>query len=77
MEAMLAQDRDYCVNDFCVEAKKCWPAGKLATANMVAYEFLREKMRAGALESWLVETPGSGAGLAAPQRRYRLAAGAR
>ena len=77
LEALLARGGDYCVNDFCVEAKKCWPPGKLATANMVAYEFLREKMREGALETWLVETPGSGAGLAAPQRRYRLAGAAR
>ena len=71
LDAMLARGGDYCVNDFCEEAKKCWPAGKLATANMVAYEFLREELATGTLESWLVETPGSGAGLVAPQRRYR------
>ena len=71
LDAMLDSGADFCVNDFCVEAAKCWPQGKLAVANMVVYEYLREKTNSNLIESFLVDTPGSGAGLIAPQRRYR------
>ena len=68
---MLESGNDFCVNDFCVAAKACWNKDKIAAANMVAYEYLREKMHAGILETFTVETPGSGRNLTAPQQRYR------
>ena len=71
LDEMLATGNDFCVNDFCIEAAKCWPEDKLAVANMTVYEYLREKANCGQIESFLVDTPGSGAGLTAPQRRYR------
>ena len=71
LDEMLDSGKDFCVNDFCVEAEKCWAADKLAAANMTVYEYLREKTHCGSIESFVVDTPGSGAGLAAPQRRYR------
>ena len=71
LDEMLATGKDFCVNDFCIEAAKCWPEDKLAVANMTVYEYLREKANCGQIESFLVDTPGSGAGLTAPQRRYR------
>ena len=40
-------------------------------ANMIAYEYLREKMHTGNLETFTVDTPGSGKDLTAPQQRYR------
>ncbi|MBQ7696741.1 MAG: hypothetical protein IJT50_16660 [Lentisphaeria bacterium] len=71
LEAMLDTGEDFCVNDFCVAAAKCWPPEVLAPANMTVYEFLREKVHCGAIESFVVDTKGSGAGLTAPQRRFR------
>lgn len=71
LDEMLATGNDFCVNDFCIEAAKCWPEDKLAVTNMTVYEYLREKANCGQIESFLVDTPGSGAGLTAPQRRYR------
>ena len=68
---MLESGNDFCVNDFCVAAKACWNKDKIAAANMVAYEYLREKMHAGVLETFTVGTPGSGRNLTAPQQRYR------
>ena len=70
-ENMLNSGKDFSVNDFCVAAKACWPKGKMAVANMIAYEYLREKMHTGNLETFTVDTPGSGKDLTAPQQRYR------
>ena len=70
-ENMLNSGNDFCVDNFCKAAKKCWPAGKMAVANMIAYEYLREKMASGVLETFVADTPGSGKGLTAPQQRYR------
>ena len=70
-EKMLESGKDFSVNDFCVAAKACWPKDKMAVANMIAYEYLREKMHTGTLETFVVETPGSGKKLTAPQQRYR------
>lgn len=71
LDAMLDSEADFCVNDFCVAAEKCWPEGKLAVANMTVYEYLREKVNSGIIESFVIDSPGSGAGLIAPQRRFR------
>ncbi len=71
-EKMLNSGKDFCVNDFCVAAQKCWPQDKMAVANMIAYEYLREKMHTGLLETFVADTPGSGKNLTAPQQRYRL-----
>ena len=38
---------------------------------MTVYEYLREKVNSGVIDSIVVDTPGSGAGLTAPQRRFR------
>ena len=70
-ENMLNSGKDFCVNDFCVVAKGCWPKDKMAVANMIVYEYLREKMHSGVLETFVVDTPGSGKDLTAPQQRYR------
>ena len=70
-DKMLADGSDYEVDKFCKAALRCWPEGKIAVANMIAYEYLREKMHSGTMEYFDVPTPGSGAGLTAPQRRYR------
>ena len=70
-ENMLNSGNDFSVDNFCKAAKKCWPQGKMAVANMIAYEFLREKMHSGTMETFVVDTPGSGKGLTAPQQRYR------
>ena len=70
-DRMLADGSDYEVDKFCKAALRCWPQGKIAVANMIAYEYLREKMHSGTMECFDVPTPGSGAGLTAPQRRYR------
>ena len=71
LDEMLDSGKDFCVNDFCIEAAKCWPADKLGVANMVVYEYLREKTHSNLIESFVVDSPGSGANLIAPQRRYR------
>ena len=71
LEEMLDTGADFCVEDFCRAAAECWPEDKLAEANMTVYEYLREKVNSGLLQSFVVETPGSGAGLQAPQRRFR------
>lgn len=70
LDEMLDSGKDFCVNDFCEAAAKCWPEDKMAVANMVVYEYLREKSHSGLIDSFVVDTPGSGAGLTAPQRRY-------
>ena len=70
-ENLLNSGKDFCVNDFCVVAKGCWPKDKMAVANMIVYEYLREKMHSGVLETFVVDTPGSGKDLTAPQQRYR------
>ena len=71
LEKMLDTGADFCVNDFCVAAAKCWAPETLAAANMAVYEYLREKVHSNCIESFVVETKGSGAGLTAPQRRFR------
>ena len=70
-EAMLASNADYDVDKFCKAAARHFPADKIAVANMIAYEFLREKVHAGALEFFDITVSGSGKGLSAPQRRFR------
>ena len=69
-EKMLDSGDDFDVDKFCKAAAKLFPADKLAVANMVAYEFLREKVHAGIISSRVVDTPGSGKNLIAPQRRF-------
>ena len=71
LDEMFDSGKDFCVNDFCVEAAKCWPEDKLAVANMTVYEYLREKVHSNVIESFTVDSPGSGAGLIAPQTRFR------
>lgn len=70
-EKMLTSGNDFSVIDFCEAAQACWPKGKMAVANMIAYEYLREKMHSGTMETFVVDTPGSGKNLTAPQQRYR------
>lgn len=71
LDEMFDSGKDFCVNDFCIEAAKCWPEDKLAVANMTVYEYLREKVHSNVIESFTVDSPGSGAGLIAPQTRFR------
>jgi glutamine phosphoribosylpyrophosphate amidotransferase len=71
LDDMFDSGKDFCVNDFCVEAAKCWPEDKLAVANMTVYEYLREKVHSKVIEGFSVDSPGSGAGLIAPQTRFR------
>ena len=71
LDEMFDTGKDFCVNDFCVEAAKCWPEDELAVANMTVYEYLREKVHSKVIEGFTVDSPGSGAGLIAPQTRFR------
>ncbi len=71
LDAMLDSGKDFCVQDFCEEAAKHWPEDKMAVANMTVYEYLREKVHSNVIESFTVDSPGSGAGLIAPQTRFR------
>ena len=70
LDEMLFSDCD--VEQLCQTAEKCWPADKLATANMETYEYLRDKVRSGLLEYFDTEVPGSSPALTAPRRRFKL-----
>ena len=69
-ESMLDTGNDFDVDKFCKAAARHFPQDKLAVANMVAYEYLREKVHANSICSHVVDTTGSGKGLIAPQRRF-------
>ena len=71
LDTLLDSGRDFCVNDLCEEAVKCWKPDRLATANIAVYEYLRDKMHEQALECFTIQTPGSRPGVTAPQCRFR------
>lgn len=64
---------DFSVAELSDSIAPMWKGDLLDESIMTTYDYLRENVRNGFLEARIVPTKGSGAGLIAPQKRFRKA----